>query len=132
MDALALRGDEGRSTLRKVPGSCEQTLIRKCPNGETHLLLNDVTEVTMFYVYVLQDIGKREEFYIGYASDLRKRLQEHNDGKSASTKGGHWRIVYHEAYLTEKTARRREYKLKHSGSSRALLMKRISQSLTEE
>ena len=36
-DALALRGDEGRGTLRKVPGSREQTLIRKSPNGETHL-----------------------------------------------------------------------------------------------
>ena len=36
MDALALRGDEGRGTLRKVLGSCEQALIQKYPNGETH------------------------------------------------------------------------------------------------
>ena len=36
VDALALRGDEGRGTLRKVTGSCEQALIRKSPNGETH------------------------------------------------------------------------------------------------
>jgi hypothetical protein len=36
MDALALRGDEGRGTLRKVTGRCEHPLIRKCPNGETH------------------------------------------------------------------------------------------------
>jgi hypothetical protein len=34
-DALAIRGDEGRGTLRKVTGSCEQALIRKCPNGGT-------------------------------------------------------------------------------------------------
>jgi hypothetical protein len=32
---LALRGDEGRGTLRYVTGSCEQTLIRKFPNGAT-------------------------------------------------------------------------------------------------
>src|SRR3546814_8250341 len=36
VDALALRGDEGRGTLRKASGSCEQALIRRCPNGETH------------------------------------------------------------------------------------------------
>ena len=36
MNALALRGEEGRSTLRKDTGSCEQALIRIYPNGETH------------------------------------------------------------------------------------------------
>ena len=36
VDALAYTGDEGRGTLRKVMGSCEQTLIHECPNGETH------------------------------------------------------------------------------------------------
>ncbi len=35
MDALALRGDEGRGTLRKAMGSREQALIRGYPNGET-------------------------------------------------------------------------------------------------
>lgn len=35
MDALALRGDEGRGTLRKAMGSREQALIRGCPNGAT-------------------------------------------------------------------------------------------------
>jgi hypothetical protein len=36
VDALALRGDEGRSTLRKASGSREQALIRRSPNGATH------------------------------------------------------------------------------------------------
>ena len=36
VDALAVRGDEGRGSLRKAPGSRQQTLIRRCPNGETH------------------------------------------------------------------------------------------------
>jgi hypothetical protein len=35
-DALARRGDEGRGTLRKATGRCDQPLIRRCPNGETH------------------------------------------------------------------------------------------------
>ena len=37
VDALALRGDEGRATLRKAARSCEEALIRGYPNGETHL-----------------------------------------------------------------------------------------------
>ena len=37
VDALVARGDEGRGTLRKATGSCEQALIRGYPNGETHL-----------------------------------------------------------------------------------------------
>src|SRR3546814_3914383 len=36
VDALALRGDEGRGTLRKALGSCEQALIQGYPNGATH------------------------------------------------------------------------------------------------
>ena len=38
VDALALRGDEGRSTLRYALGSREQALIRGFPNGATHRL----------------------------------------------------------------------------------------------
>ena len=39
-DALALKDDEGRGILRKVSGSCMQTLIRKFPNGETQLFMS--------------------------------------------------------------------------------------------
>ena len=43
VDALAPRADEGRGRLRKAPGSREQTLIRRCPNGETRLGSRPVT-----------------------------------------------------------------------------------------
>ena len=36
VDALALDADEGRGKLRKAAGSRKQTLIRRCPNVETH------------------------------------------------------------------------------------------------
>ena len=36
-DALADTGDEGRGMLRKAPGRRKHPLIRRCPNGETHL-----------------------------------------------------------------------------------------------
>jgi hypothetical protein len=36
VDALALRGDEGRGTLRKARGRCERSVIPGSPNGATH------------------------------------------------------------------------------------------------
>ena len=36
VDALALRGDEGRERLRKVTGRRQYPLIRKSPNEGTH------------------------------------------------------------------------------------------------
>ena len=35
VDALALRGDEGRGTLRKARGRCERSVIPGSPNGAT-------------------------------------------------------------------------------------------------
>ena len=37
VDALALRADEGRDKLRKASGRSKYPLIRRYPNGETHL-----------------------------------------------------------------------------------------------
>ena len=36
VDALALDADEGRGKLRKATGRRKQSLIRRCPNVETH------------------------------------------------------------------------------------------------
>ena len=36
-DALALRGEEGRDKLRKAAGISKYELIRRHPNGATHL-----------------------------------------------------------------------------------------------
>ena len=39
----------------------------------------------MYYAYVLQSLKDRH-FYIGYSTDLRRRLNEHKTGGSISTK----------------------------------------------
>ena len=39
MDALALEADEGRDKQRNASGSSKYALIRRSPNGETHLEL---------------------------------------------------------------------------------------------
>lgn len=37
MDALALRGEEGRGKLRKAAVRSKHPLTRRCPNGGTHM-----------------------------------------------------------------------------------------------
>ncbi len=39
----------------------------------------------MFYVYILQSVNCSERFYVGLTTDLTKRLEEHNAGKSMHT-----------------------------------------------
>jgi hypothetical protein len=39
---LARAGYEGRGTLRKAVGSCEQALIRGYPNGATHFQMSEI------------------------------------------------------------------------------------------
>ena len=79
----------------------------------------------MFYVYLLQNVNNREDFYLGYSSDLKRRVNEHNSGKNQSTKGKSWLVVYYEAYTTMEAARYRERVLKHDGRVRRFLMDRI-------
>lgn len=62
----------------------------------------------MYYVYVLQSL-KDKKFYIGFSHDLRKRLKDHNSGGTKSTKTRRpFKLLYYEAHLSEKDARRRE------------------------
>ena len=81
----------------------------------------------MYYVYVLQNEAKK--LYFGCTNDLRKRLLQHNTGKSSSTKGHCWRLVYYEAYLSKLDAFNREKQIKYHGQAKAQLKRRINDSL---
>jgi putative endonuclease len=74
----------------------------------------------VFYVYVLRserDFG----FYIGFSTNLRARLRQHQDGESFATKSrGPWKLIYYEAYTEREDAEGREKFLK-SGAGRRLL-----------
>ena len=83
----------------------------------------------MYYVYVLRSSEDRESFYLGYTSDLRKRVKEHNQGLNKSTRGKQWQLVYYEAYVRESYARKREQKLKHNRRMKQFLLQRILESL---
>ena len=78
----------------------------------------------MFYTYVLKS-KKDSELYIGFSSDLKKRLLEDNKGLVESTKSRRpFKIVYYEACLEEKKAIEREKVLK-TGFGRLYLKRRI-------
>lgn len=83
----------------------------------------------MYYVYLIESKMTNER-YIGSTNDLKNRIKEHNAGQVFSTKLSRpWKIVYYEAYLTEKLARLREKRLKYHGSSEHALLKRIYASI---
>ncbi|PQJ29486.1 GIY-YIG nuclease family protein [Rubritalea profundi] len=78
----------------------------------------------MCYVYVLQS-EKDRGLYIGFTANLRRRLAEHQQGVSISTKSRRpWRLIYYEAYLEKLDAEGREKFLK-SGAGRTFLKKQL-------
>lgn len=82
-----------------------------------------------FYIYVLKSLNEREEFYIGYTDNLKKRLQEHNRGAVTSTKRYlPWKLIYFEACLHREDAQRRENYFKTS-QGRRLLKRRLKEYL---
>lgn len=83
----------------------------------------------MHYVYVI--INETGELYFGSTNDLPKRFKEHNAGKSYSTKGHAWKLVYYESYFSEADARLREKKLKQFGQSVKHLKNRLKNSLAK-
>ena len=79
----------------------------------------------MFYVYVLK--GEDGKHYVGYSSDLKVRVKQHQRGQNTSTKYQRWELIYYEAYKTELKARERERKLKHHGQVYQSLIRRLSE-----
>ena len=83
----------------------------------------------MFYVYVIQS-RKSQYWYTGTTNDLRKRLRQHNEGKSTWTKKrGPWDLIYYEACLNEEDARSREKYLK-TGMGKRYLKNRLRRFLS--
>ena len=73
----------------------------------------------VYTVYVLKNESKYT--YTGYTSDLEKRIWEHNNRITKSTrKGRNWKVVYTKKFETKKEALKYELFLK-SGNGRELL-----------
>ena len=85
----------------------------------------------MYFVYILKN-QINSLVYIGFTKDLRKRLKEHQQGRSKYVgHRGKWELIYYEAYKSMKDAIVREKMLKNYGSSLGHLKKRIKFSLID-
>jgi putative endonuclease len=79
----------------------------------------------MYVVYVLYSL-KDGKLYIGYSSDLERRLSEHHSGSVNATRDRRpLKLIYYEAYLSELEAKRREKYLK-GGNGRLQLKAQLA------
>lgn len=78
----------------------------------------------MHHVYFLESEDTRKH-YIGYTTDLKRRLTEHNDHRNISTsKESRWKLIYCETYINKMDALGRGKFLK-SGSGWKFLKKQL-------
>jgi len=78
----------------------------------------------MFYVYAFYN-KNRKVFYIGFTNDLKRRVQEHKNGKTHTTyRMADKLLVYYEACLSKEDAMKREKQLK-TGFGRGYLKRRL-------
>jgi len=76
--------------------------------------------IIMYFTYVLQSL-KDKKLYIGYTTDLKRRLEEHKFGGSDSTrKRLPFRFVFYEAFVSKEDAKRREGYFKTNKGKKAL------------
>lgn len=82
----------------------------------------------MYFIYLLHN--KLDKFYIGSTGNLKKRVEQHNQGYVKSTKTGiPWNLVYFEGYSLEEHAKDREEQLEQHGKGLATIKKRIGLSI---
>jgi len=75
------------------------------------------------FVYVLGSEGKGgARTYVGWTTDLQRRLSEHNAGAGArSTRGRQWVLLYAERYANRGEAMSREWQIKRDRGFRKRL-----------
>ena len=77
-----------------------------------------------YYTYLIKSItpGKPKS-YVGYTSNIKKRLEKHNTNKGAkSTKGYKWILIYKKKFLSKNKAMSYEYRLKRDKVMRKKLL----------
>jgi len=77
------------------------------------------------FVYLLKSV-QNNMHYVGWTTDVKRRLDEHNSGKSYSTKTrGPWKLMGYETYNSAGEAKKREHTLKHCPHMLFLFKKRL-------
>jgi putative endonuclease len=76
------------------------------------------------FVYILVSVENNQNprTYVGWTTDLERRLDAHNAGTGAkSTRGRTWSLIYAERYKTRGQAMSREWHLKRDRKFREAL-----------
>ncbi len=72
----------------------------------------------MYYIYVLRSLVD-EHYYVGYTTDLKRRVEKHNKGIVPATKKRQpLKLIYYEACLNKNDAIKREKYLKTAWGKR--------------
>ena len=76
-----------------------------------------------YHVYLICTVGSKfKKTYVGYTSNLKKRILLHNSGKGAkATRGYTWKIIFKKKFHTKGDAMKFEYFLKKNKSLRKKL-----------
>ena len=78
-----------------------------------------------FYVYIIGSNQPRKRTYVGWTTDISKRLKAHNTSKGAKfTRGRKWKIIYKKSYNTKSEAMKNEYILKNNRTKRDKIKKK--------
>ena len=79
-----------------------------------------------YFVYIIATKVKNKTIsYVGYTSNLSKRLDDHNAGKGAKfTRGKKWKIIFKKKYMSKIKAMQEEYKLKKNYLLRSKIKKK--------
>ena len=77
-----------------------------------------------FYVYMLLSIDRQKnKTYVGYTTNLERRIFQHNTNKGAkSTKGYKWKIIFKKKFLSKSKALSFEFFLKKDRKRRLLIL----------
>lgn len=83
------------------------------------------------FVYILGSYSANGlQTYVGWTTNLERRLNEHNAGSGArSTRGRKWRLLYSERAEDRSSAQSREWRLKQDRGFRKSLAKHITDSI---
>ena len=81
----------------------------------------------IFYVYIIGSSQPRKRTYVGWTTDVNKRLRAHNTSKGAKfTRGSQWILLHKEELKTKSDAMKREVQLKKDKSFRSQLRQNLS------
>ncbi|MBI5127477.1 GIY-YIG nuclease family protein [Candidatus Roizmanbacteria bacterium] len=82
-----------------------------------------------YYVYILLSL-KDKNLYVGYSSNLKRRILQHENGKTNSLKNRRpLKLIYYEAFLNKKDAQIKE-KFYKSGRGHEVIYKMLANGLS--